>query len=126
MGRVSILGRAPETQCGKCRADTAEGLMVSGTVPLTSALLQDIVGGQIPSLEPEVVVPHLKENLKWKATLFNGDETPLESIPELKVSVASTKVRIGDDGLPIYSGQYTVHPDATEGKPAGLRHGEHI
>ena len=40
VGRVSVLGRLPDTQCAKCRADTAAGLMVRGTVPLTSALLR--------------------------------------------------------------------------------------
>ncbi|KAK0657015.1 common central domain of tyrosinase-domain-containing protein [Cercophora newfieldiana] len=126
VGRVSVLGRAPETQCGKCRMDNAEGLMVSGTVPLTSALLQDIVAGELANLEPAAVVPHLKKDLKWKAKLFTGEEKALDEIPELRVSVASTVVTIGEDGLPIYSGQYTVHPEATEGKPAGLRPGDHI
>jgi len=100
--------------------------MVSGTVPLTSALLQDIVGGELASLEPAAVVPHLRENLKWKVKLFTGEERAPEDVPELRVSVASTVVTIGADGLPIYSGQYTVHPEATDGKPAGLRPGEHI
>ncbi|KAK3393358.1 common central domain of tyrosinase-domain-containing protein [Podospora didyma] len=126
VGRVSVLGRAPETQCGKCRHDTANGLMVSGTVPLTSALLQDIVNeGVLASLKPEDVVPHLRENLKWKVTLFTGEEKSLEEVPELKVSVASTEVTIGEDGLPQYSGVYTVYPEITEGKPAGLQRGEH-
>ena len=129
VGRVSVLGRSPETQCAKCQADTAEGLMVSGTVPLTSALLQDIVAGEMPSsLDPDVVIPHLRDNLKWKVTMFfTGEEWPVEQVPELRVSVASTVVRIGsEDGLPVYSGEYTVHPEATDGKPAGLRAGEHI
>ncbi|KAK1757866.1 hypothetical protein QBC47DRAFT_319522 [Echria macrotheca] len=126
VGRVSVLGRAPETQCGKCVADTAEGLMVSGTVPLTSALLQDIVAHKLASLEPKDVLPHLKADLRWKVRLFTGEERAVTDVPELRVSVASTKVKIGADGLPVYSGQYTVHPEATEGKPAGLRAGDHI
>ncbi|KAK4239408.1 hypothetical protein C8A03DRAFT_42953 [Achaetomium macrosporum] len=129
VGRVSVLGRnAATTQCSKCRADAADELMVSGTVPLTSALLQDIVdeGEGVTSLDPEEVVPHLKANLKWKVTMFNGEERNVADVPGLKVSVASTRVTIGEDGLPSYSGEYTVWPEVTEGKPAGLRAGEHV
>lgn len=129
VGRVSVLGRSAETtHCAKCRVDGAAELMVSGTVPLTSALLQDIVEGHggLAGLRPEEVVPHLQARLKWKATLFDGTEKDVEEVPGLKVSVVSTEVRIGEDGLPVYSGEYTVWPEATDGKPAGLTQGEHV
>ncbi|KAK3989908.1 hypothetical protein QBC44DRAFT_326311 [Cladorrhinum sp. PSN332] len=127
VGRVSVLGRSRETQCAKCRIDTASELMVSGTVPLTSALLQDIVGGEVASLKPDDVVPHLTKNLKWKVRLFEtGGEKDCREVPGLKVSVAATEVTIGEDGLPDYSGNYVVYPEVTDGKPGGLRPGEHI
>ncbi|KAK4129080.1 Monophenol monooxygenase [Parathielavia appendiculata] len=127
VGRVSVLGRDPaETQCAKCVGDAASELMVSGTVPLTSALLQDIVEGEVASLDAEHVVPHLKEKLAWKVTMFDGEERNVLEVPGLRVSVASTRVTIGEDGLPDYSGEYTVWPEITDGKPAGLREGEHV
>lgn len=143
VGRVSVLARGGETttttttetgtantQCAKCRADAADELMVSGTVPLTSALLQDILeddDSPLASLRPDEVVPYLRENLAWKVTLFDGQERDAAAVPGLKVSVASTEVTIGEeDGLPDYSDEYTIHPEATEGKPAGLSVGEHI
>ncbi|KAK0624826.1 hypothetical protein B0T17DRAFT_531175 [Bombardia bombarda] len=125
VGRVSVLGRSPETTaCAKCRGDAAEGLMVSGTVPLTSALLQDIVAGQLGSLRPEEVVPYLREHLQWRVALFDGQERRVEEVPGLKVGVASTEVVIGADGLPAYSGSYVVRGEVTEGKPGGLGVGE--
>ncbi|CCC07895.1 unnamed protein product [Sordaria macrospora k-hell] len=126
VGRVSVLGRSAETQCGKCRKDNTNGLVVSGTVPLTSALLQDIVGGELQSLKSEDVIPHLRANLKWKVALFNGDEYNMEEVPDLKVSVASTEVTIDEEGLPHYSRQYTVYPEITEGKPCGHGPEDHI
>ncbi|AEO70659.1 uncharacterized protein THITE_2056637 [Thermothielavioides terrestris NRRL 8126] len=128
VGRVSVLGRDGQTtQCARCRSDAAGGLMVSGTVPLTSALLQDIaVEGQLASLRPEDVVPHLRRQLAWRVTLFDGEERNVEQVPGLKVSVASTEVTIGEDGLPNYSGEYRVWPEVTDGKPAGLSEGEHV
>ncbi|KAK4167136.1 hypothetical protein QBC43DRAFT_8498 [Cladorrhinum sp. PSN259] len=127
VGRVSVLGRSRETQCAKCHADAASELMVSGTVPLTSALLQDIVAGEVGSLKPEDVVPHLTKNLKWKVRLFeSGEEKDCTEVPGLKVSVVSTEVTIGENGLPDYSGVYVVYPEITDGKPGGLCPGEHI
>lgn len=149
VGRVSVLARditpnptttstseaQPETQsqgrCAKCVDDAASELMVSGTVPLTSALLQDIViDHEINSLRSEEVVPHLKAKLAWRVTMFDhagGAEVDANAVPGLKVSVASTEVRIrGEDGLPEYSGEYQVWPEVTEGKAGGLARGEHV
>ncbi|KXX72895.1 Tyrosinase [Madurella mycetomatis] len=131
VGRVSVLARGGETtQCAKCHVDAADELMVSGTVPLTSALLQDIMEDEdsgLTSLRPEEVVPYLREKLTWKVTLFDGEERDVAAVPGLKVSVASTEVTIDEeDGLPDYSDEYTIHAEVTEGKPAGLRAGEHI
>lgn len=133
VGRVSVLGRSTQgpttTKCAKCITDAADELMISGTVPLTSALLQDIVNENtgLHSLQPEEVVPYLKKELKWKVTMFEtGAEKDCGEVPGLRVSVTSTEVTIGEDGLPDYSGVYTVYPEITDGKPGGMRDGEHI
>ncbi|CAI4216155.1 unnamed protein product [Parascedosporium putredinis] len=88
VGRVTMLGRSSETQCG--------------------------------NLKPEDVVPHLKTDLHWRAKVFEGTEFPIDQIPGLKVSVCSMPVTLGDDGVPVFSGEYTVHPEATAGKAGGL------
>ncbi|KAH6854085.1 hypothetical protein B0I37DRAFT_421388 [Chaetomium sp. MPI-CAGE-AT-0009] len=138
VGRVSVLGRAggrsgngnggaAATRCARCRTHAARALMVSGTVPLTSAVLRDIVGGGgVASLEAGDVVPYLREKLAWRVTLFDGEERSAAEVPGLKVSVASTQVTIGEDGLPNYSGEYRVWPEITQGKLGGLGMGEHI
>ncbi len=120
VGRVTVLGRSPRNKCGKCTTDAADGLQVTGTVPLTSALLQDIAAGKLHSLDPATVVPYLAKNLEWRVTLFNGDETPAAGVPGLKVGVTSTEATIGPDGVPHFSGHYVVHPEVTTGKPGGI------
>ena len=99
-------------------------LIVSGTIPLTRALLQDILedSGKLENLTPEKVVPYLKENLDWRVTLFDGEEKDITEIPELEVSVASTRVRLGDDGVPVYEGSWRVEGDVTRGREGGLEH----
>lgn len=126
VGRFAVLGRGGATPCAKCQHDAAEDLVVTGTVPLTSALLQDIVSGQLSSLDPEIVVPYLERNLHWRVTVFDGSEQPRDQVPGLKVAVVSTKVRIGDDGVPVYSGVYDSHPGITDGRPAGWGAGDQV
>jgi tyrosinase len=120
VGRVTVLGRSPGTQCDKCQDDMTEEIIVSGTVPLTSALLQDIVAGHLRSLEPTDVAPYLQKNLHWRVMTFVGNEMPRDQVPGLTVSVVSTEVTIGGDGVPHYSGQYTAHDEVTVGRPGGL------
>jgi len=126
VGRFTVLGRAPDTECAKCRTDQENELVVTGTVPLTTALLGEIVAGRLASLKTEDVEPYLAENLHWRVTMFNGEEKDRDEVPGLKVSVVSTNVTIGDDGVPVYSGAYTVHPTITDGKPAGHSPGDQI
>lgn len=124
VGRFTVLGRESDTSCEKCQQDRDDELIVTGTVPLTSALLQDIVAQQLGSLEPGEVQPYLERHLHWRVTVFDGSEVPRDQVPGLKVSVVSTQVRIGDDAVPVYSGVYEQHPRITDGRPAGLSAGD--
>lgn len=89
--------------------------MVSSTVSLTSALLQDIVDGKAASLKPEDVARHLKGKLTWRVALFDGEERPVEDVPGLKVTLASTGVVNEEDGLWDCSEVYTMHPEMPRG-----------
>jgi tyrosinase len=124
VGRVTVLGRSTTTGCAKCRDDAAQRLCVTGSVPLTSALLQDIVAGRLQDLSRDSVVPYLKQELKWRVTLFDGEEKPVAEVPGLRVSVVATNVRIGVDGLPNYSGEYEEFFEITAGQPGGAAQGD--
>jgi tyrosinase len=126
VGRFTVFGRDAATSCSKCQQDRSDDLIVTGTVPLTSALLQDIVEGRLASLEPSDVEPYLERHLHWRVTMFDGSEVRREDVPGLKVGVVSTQVRIGEDGVPVYSGVYEQYPGVTDGRPAGLRAGDAI
>jgi tyrosinase len=126
VGRFTVLGRDTSTACSKCKVDRENELVVTGTVPLTSALLQDIVDGQLASLEPSDVQLYLEKHLHWRVTVFDGSEVAREDVPGLKVGVVSTEVKIAADGLPVYSGVYAQYPGITDGRPAGLRAGDAV
>jgi tyrosinase len=69
VGTFSVLGSDPATtRCEKCKTDAANGLIVTGVIPLTEALLDSIAAGYISSLEPEQVVPYLAKMLHWRVT----------------------------------------------------------
>ncbi|KAF2815808.1 tyrosinase-domain-containing protein [Mytilinidion resinicola] len=120
VGRFTVLGRAPDTGCAKCKTDQEDELVVTGTVPLTTALLREVVAGRLHSLQTEEVEPYLVRHLHWRVTLFNGEEKERSEVPGLKVAVVSTEVRIAEDGTPVFGSEYATHPAITDGRPAGL------
>ena len=81
VGTDTILGRPSNTRCGKCKDDRKAGLMVTGIVPLTAALIEDVREGLISSLNPEDVVPYLAKNLHWRVTLVSLSLNILNRFP---------------------------------------------
>ena len=94
---------------------------VSGTVHLTGALLKEMEEGRLGSLERENVIPFLRKNLHWRVTLANGTEKARGEVPHLKIGVVSTVVNLPAGRRPQFSGEYIVHTEVTDGRPAGLR-----
>ena len=72
----------------------------------------------------ENVLPYLRDNLHWRVTLADGSEKNRDEVPGLKVMVVTTEVRLPVGGFPQFSGVYEVHPEVTEGRPAGHNAGE--
>lgn len=111
-------------KCHKCKVDADEDLHIAGSVPLTTALLQDIVEGKLHSLDKDDVEPYLHKNMHWRVTLIDGTEIPRENVPALKVGVVSTKVKILEDGMPEHTDEYECHPLITDGRPGGFCGGD--
>jgi tyrosinase len=126
VGRFTVLGRKSDTPCSKCADDMLDDLVVTGTVPLTAALLQDIVDGQVPSLDEADVEPYLVKNLHWRVTVFDGSEWPRDQVPGLKVGVCSTRVTVGEADVPVYGDQWRMHEGITDGRPAGHGVGDQV
>lgn len=66
VGTFSVLGESVGTGCRKCQKDREDQLQVTGQVPLTLALAERYLAGQIENLTPEKVVPYLQTNLHWR------------------------------------------------------------
>lgn len=52
-------------------ANAQQGQQVTGTVPLTSALLDGIVHGRLDSLDLDDVEPYLLKNLHWRVSMVS-------------------------------------------------------
>ncbi|KAI1433007.1 Di-copper centre-containing protein [Xylaria sp. CBS 124048] len=65
---------------------------VSGTVPLTSALMRMVADGYVPSLSPDDVNPFLRSALQLRVALTNGTSINATGVDGLSVSIVSSEV----------------------------------
>jgi tyrosinase len=100
---ISVKGLSAITNspCGGCDPDQ----MVSGTIPLTHAVMKYVSNGDLKSLDPIDVTPFLSQNLKYRITLTNDNEVGNADVPSLKISVVSANVLtpVDDTELPVWS-----------------------
>lgn len=68
VGSFNVLGDSENTGCGKCNNDRQRQLVVTGQVPLTLALAERYLAGQLANLKPEGVIPYLQTHLHWRVT----------------------------------------------------------
>ncbi|OTB08796.1 hypothetical protein M426DRAFT_7516 [Hypoxylon sp. CI-4A] len=66
---------------------------ITGTVPLTSALVHMVTSGKIESLDVDNIEPFLKSNLELRVCLVNGTVVGAHEVDELKVQIVSSMVR---------------------------------
>ncbi|KAF3901427.1 Tyrosinase [Orbilia brochopaga] len=97
----------------------------SGAVPLTLAVMNQIVAGKVQNLGREAVVPFLQKNLRWEVATAGGEAVPSKDVQGLKVSIASSDVKLPcvEGALPIW-GKAKTEYGVTEGKDGGLCAGE--
>ncbi|KAF4946620.1 hypothetical protein FSARC_14156 [Fusarium sarcochroum] len=72
---------------------TGSETMISGTTPLTAALMKRVVAGEIPHLEPDVVVPFLREKLQFRVFGGDGQEVDPRDVVGLYVDISTAEVK---------------------------------
>ncbi|KAK6360997.1 hypothetical protein TWF730_007112 [Orbilia blumenaviensis] len=89
--------------------------LVSGTVPLTSSLLNKVVTGDIKDLEVANVVPYLKKNLKCRVSLPDGKAVDVKTVEKLTVQITESLVTLpaSEGELPKF-GDFKVEYDAVD------------
>ncbi|KAI5778604.1 hypothetical protein EDC01DRAFT_634702 [Geopyxis carbonaria] len=108
----TVIGGCTSFSTGAQRANTT----ISGTVPLTAALIEAKV-----SLDPKAVVPYLQANLRWKV-MRAGKEVAVSELSSLDVGVSAASVKyFSEEGrLPEY-GRWNTYYAVTERKSGGMK-----
>jgi tyrosinase len=126
VGAFRVLGRGEDSPCEKCKEDNENDLVVTGTVSLTDALIEDINDEKVSSLDVQDVVPYLERHLHWRVKISEGPEQSRDQVPGLKVIVSSNEVQITEDDLPVLLGEETIHATITDGRAGGFTEGDNI
>ena len=96
------------------------GLQVTGSIPLTSALLTRANAGEIKDMSTATVSDYLSNNLQWRIGMFDGSEIPAEDVADLTVTVVTAQVKPAacSDEFPQWS-DFVPLNSVTQGKPGG-------
>ncbi|KAI0553589.1 Di-copper centre-containing protein [Xylaria curta] len=87
---------------GRDRPARAKHGKITGTVPLTSALVRMAADSHVSSLEPEDIEPFLKTTLHLRIALLDGTVVSVNEVDGLRISIASSLVAVPtrEDQLP--------------------------
>lgn len=90
----------------------AEDEAISGTIPLTSALVRMVVDGQLPTLDPEDVKPFIRSAVVPRVALLDGTTVKMNEVDGLHISIVSSVVTTPsrEDELPNW-GEMEPHFD---------------
>lgn len=91
VGSMSIFASPPAIASMKKMAPGAE--YISGTVPLTAALVDEVADGTVMSMEPGDVEPYLREYLTTRVVGADGTEADPAGVAGLNIEVVSWPVQ---------------------------------
>ncbi|KAN0140456.1 Common central domain of tyrosinase domain containing protein [Lactarius tabidus] len=103
-------------QCANCREQA--DLVAEGFVHLNNAIAK--VSG-LPSFEPDVVTPYLKENLHWRVQANDRTAVELSRLPSLEVTVAAISLTQQPGAVFPIAGEPQYHHHITHGRLGGAR-----
>ncbi|KAF3937147.1 Tyrosinase [Dactylella cylindrospora] len=95
--------------------DGVHDTLVSGSIPLTSSLLNKVVTGELENLKPETVVPFLRKSLKCRVAKAENVPVDVLDVQGLKVQVAAASVVLpqSQTELPQW-GEYEIKYDVVD------------
>jgi len=95
-------------------------LKTTGSIPLTTMLIDKVASGVIASLSPEHVEPYLTHALDWRVAYYDGTEIPINTVMDLSISVVQSLVTpaVSHDQFPVW-GPFRALVNVTAAKPGG-------
>ncbi|KAI0297678.1 photo-regulated tyrosinase [Russula brevipes] len=107
------------SQCSNCRSQA--DIVIEGFVHLNSTL---VGRSGLPSLEPNVVTPYLKNNLHWRIQAADRTAVPVAKLPSLEVTIVQTPLTHTPGAVFPTLGDQVYHHHITHGRPGGARHAQ--
>ncbi|KAL2880634.1 hypothetical protein SGCOL_004008 [Colletotrichum sp. CLE4] len=123
VGSFATFGQDEHSPCENCKKGRSEKQRITGQIPLTIALVERYLAGQVDSLKPQHVVQYLKDNLRWKMTLPTGELKSTEEMKNLLICVVSNEVTIDEkdpEAIPEYANEVTPYPEITHHIPGSF------
>ncbi|KAK1700074.1 hypothetical protein BDP55DRAFT_645836 [Colletotrichum godetiae] len=123
VGSFATFGQDEHSPCENCKKGRSEKQRITGQIPLTIALVERYLAGQVDSLKPQHVVQYLKDNLRWKITLPTGELKSTEEMKNLLICVVSNEVTIDEkdpEAIPEYANEVTPYPEITHHIPGSF------
>ncbi len=93
--------------CEYCEKQKAEQALSSGQVILTDYLVENITKQRalrnmtLGTLEPNEVIPYLKENLHWRISDVSSSSSPTHSIPIIFMATATNILDLQQNNVDI-------------------------
>ncbi|KAH9484711.1 Tyrosinase [Psilocybe cubensis] len=100
-------------QCANCTAHADS--IIKGFVHINKKYLER---SRKASLDPDVVIPYLKDHISWGA---NGEVVDLHKFPSLEVTVLCTPLTFSSGAEYPSEGKPKIYPDVTHGRIGGSR-----
>jgi len=107
------------SQCDNCQSQAE--VVAEGFVHLNAAIAER---SGLPSYEPGVVSPYLKENLHWRVQAADRTAVELARVPSLEVTVVSTPLTHAPGAIFPIPGEQQYHHHITYGREGGARHAQ--
>ncbi|KAJ0302498.1 hypothetical protein COL516b_007033 [Colletotrichum fioriniae] len=126
VGSFATFGQDEHSSCENCKKGREEDQRITGQIPLTIALVERYLAGQIESLAPEHVVAYLNDNIRWKVTLPNGELKSPGDLSNLLVCVVSNEVTFNPNdptAVPKYSEEVIAYENITNDIPESFNTG---
>lgn len=116
VGVYSVFSNMPSDDNHMANMD----LKITGTVPLTTALLGKYESGELRSMLPSTVEPYLRKNLQWRVAKYEGGEVATADVPDLSLNIVSSPIVPAADETEFPQwGAFTALNSVTAGKPGG-------
>ncbi|KAH9484704.1 Tyrosinase [Psilocybe cubensis] len=115
-GTFDVFANPNPEKCANCTAHADQ--TIKGFIHINKKYLER---SKKKTLDPEVVIPYLKEHISWGVIKANGEVADIKKFTTLNVTVICTPLTFSDGAKYPTEGRPKVYPEITRGRVGGHR-----